>query len=91
MTLQHDETRAIWRRCGRAAGKGHDRDESTDSPGTGCCIAGHDRLMSEMHNRLNSALVHRTEPWGGSRVVVDIGRTRLGRGRGYPAFESQAT
>ena len=91
VTLQHDETRAIWRRCGRAAGRGHDRDESTDSPGTGCCIADHDRHMSEVHNRLNSALVHGTKPWGGSRVVVNIGRMRAGVGRGCPAFETWST
>ena len=37
--------------------------------------------MSEVHNRLKSALVHGTKPWGGSRVVVSIGRTRPGVGR----------
>jgi hypothetical protein len=69
--MEHEETRAIWRRRGRAAERGHDRDEETSRPTSRerfiVVQISRDAHMSEAHNRLKSAATRepRTKLWGG--------------------------
>lgn len=82
--MEHEETRAIWRRRGRAAERGHDRDEETSRPTSRerfiVVQISRDAHMSEAHNRLKSAVTPRTKNQVVGRAIVGViaNATRIG-------------